>query len=64
MKTLLLITVAMLVGCSNMSKYRAESIAQKSYEIGCVDRGSGSPTDNLRCHMASQKFQNELHNSW
>jgi len=53
-----------LTGCGNMPLYEAETIAQKSYEIGCIERGTGSPVDNLQCHMSSEKFHNELQKVW
>jgi len=47
-----------------MPLYEAETIAQKSYEIGCIDRGNGGPVDNLQCHISSEKFHNELQKVW
>lgn len=63
MKTLMfLILLFGLTSCSSMA--RVEDIAKRSYELGCVDRGNGKATDNLMCHMASEKFANQLHMAW
>ena len=64
MNKIIMLMIILCSGCSTMNLERATQIAQKSYQIGCVDKGTGNPVDSYNCYMASKRFEKELRNAW
>ena len=59
---MIIITMVILSSCAMLAK--EEMVAEKSYEIGCIDHSDGSATQMYSCHQDALKYKKELASEW
>lgn len=63
MKRFVIFIVVAIILSSCTSLHKVEDVAEKSYEIGCLN-GFNNPIVSYTCHQKAKLFRKDIHKAW